>query len=125
LVIARQDAGRARRSALAAWCVVATLGTGVCAAVGWTTSKMADTRNQVQNLTDKYDAIQAVNKKLEGEIATARQDAQTARLSGAEASGRLAAYVEQAQQQAQIAQAKATTRPTSIIQRIASALAEQ
>ena len=41
LVLVRQDAGRARHSALAAWCVVAAMSIGVCVAVGWTAQRIA------------------------------------------------------------------------------------
>jgi hypothetical protein len=135
LVLWRQDAGRARRSAVAAWCVVAILGVGACVAVGWTASKitkansdMARAQDDVRQLNERADAMKKESDKLKTEFATerqqmsdeiarVRQEAEQARLAGAEASGKLAAYIEQSHK-------RPTTQPRTLAQRIASALAE-
>lgn len=124
LTIVRQDAGRARRSALVAWCVVALLGVGATIAVGWTASKITRANADVRRLTDYADKIEAESQRLLAERDTARQDAQAARLAGAEASGKLAAYVEQHQHLLEIQAKGPTTRPNSLLQRLATALSE-
>lgn len=115
LVIARQDVGRARRGALAAWCVVATLGVGVVGAVGWTTSKMTRAQMDVDILTKRADAMERENEKLAAQIDAARHDAEAARLEGAKATGQLAAYVEQHDKALEAAShARPATRPSLI-----------
>jgi len=135
LVLWRQDAGRARRSAVAAWCVVALLGTGACVAVGWTASKItqsnmeiAKAREDVRQLNERAAGVRQEADKLKAEFdqqrhqfaeerERARQETNEARLASAEATGKLAVYMEQSAK-------RPTSRPASLIQRIASALAE-
>src|SRR5262245_5090700 len=52
LIIIRQDARRARHSALAAWLVVASMGVGVTIAVGWTASKITRANSDVRQMTE-------------------------------------------------------------------------
>lgn len=122
LAFARQDAGRARRSALAAWCVVALAGVGAMIAVGWTTQKMTRAGEDVRHLSDYVAKMEKETQKLVTERDSARQEAQIARVEGAEASGKLTAYQEQVE--AQLA-ARPTTRPASLMERLANAFSEQ
>jgi hypothetical protein len=110
LAIARQDVGRARRGALVAWLIVATMGLGACGAVGWTTSKMTRAQMEVETLNKRADAIQRENEKLATQIDSARQEAQVAKVDAAKASGELAAYKQAHEKEVEIA---ARTRPTT------------
>jgi len=120
IIVVRQHARRAQTSALAAWLVVAMLGVGVTIAVGWTASKITRANADVQQLTDYAQKIEAESKKLVAERDAARQEARQAQLTGAEASGKLEAYVEQNK----VLSGKGpTTRPASLIERLAGAFA--
>jgi hypothetical protein len=132
LAIVRQDAVSARRSALAAWCVVAVLAVGVTIAVGWTTQKITQANDDVRHLTDYAEKVRVEAQKLADkterdrqqlatERDTARQDADQAKLAAAEASGKLAAYVEQHAKLLQMSAKGPTTRPLNFIQRLATA----
>ncbi len=133
---ARQEARRARRAALAGWCVVAAMGLGVCIAVGWTAQKITRANDDVRQLTDYAakvereaaklkDATEREARQLASERDTARQEAQAARLAGAEASGKLEAYVEQHAKLIARPGTRPATRPASLLQRIASALSDE
>jgi excisionase family DNA binding protein len=135
LTIVRQDVGRARKSALSAWCVVATIGIGVCIAVGWTASKLTaaserirQVDEQVRQLNDRAEATLKESDKLKTQVAqerqrmsdelsAARRDAERARLEGAEAKGQLAAYREQSAK-------RPTTQPRTVIERIVTAIVD-
>lgn len=135
LQIVRQDVGRARKSALAAWCVVATIGIGVCVAVGWTASKITAANERIRQATDQarqlderaaairqetdklIAKVEQDKKQLQQERDTARQEAEQARLAGAEAKGQLVAYQEQSAK-------RPTTQPRTRIQRALAALSE-
>jgi hypothetical protein len=110
LTIARQDVGRARRGALVAWLIVATMGLGACGAVGWTTSKMTRSQMDVEILNKRATEMQRENEKLATQIDTARQQAEAARIDAAQASGELAAYKQAHEKEVEIA---ARTRPTT------------
>lgn len=117
LSLVRHDAGRARRSALVAWCVVALLGIGVTVAVGWTASTITRARADVNSLNERAAAVERETQKLIAERNDALARASAAEAQAAESSGRLAAYKEQADN-------RPTTRPASLIQRMAAAIAE-
>jgi hypothetical protein len=121
LALVRQDAGRARRSALAAWCLVAGLGVGVCFAVGWTASKITRANSDVRQLTEYTRRMETETQRLLAERDTARQEARQAQLAGAEASGKLAAYVEQHAKLIELPDRSPTTRPGSFIERFVTA----
>lgn len=134
VVLIRQDAGRARRSAVAAWCVVAALAVGVTVAVGWTAQRITRANDDVRQMIDYVDKLKIETQKvsdiaekekqrLAAERDTARQEAQTARLSAAEATGRLTAYVEQNAKMLQVSGKRPTTRPATWIERVAGVLA--
>jgi excisionase family DNA binding protein len=112
IYIVRQDVGRARRSALAAWCVVASMGIGVCVAVGWTAQKIAQANSDVQHLNDYAQKMEQESRQLIAARDKAQMEAQAAQLAAAESAGRLEVYREQA--------ARPTTRPASLATRIAS-----
>ena len=126
----RHEADRARRSSTMAWGAVATLGLGVCLAVGWTVQKITRANDDVRHLSNYAEQMehQASQLRLDHESAlskivserdAARHDAELAKLASAEASGRLAAYVEQAQL---VARQTPTTRPATFIQRVLAAI---
>jgi hypothetical protein len=128
----RQDAARARHSALAAWCVVAALAVGATIAVGWTTQKITRANDDVRHLTDYAEKVRLESQKLldnaerdrqrlASERDDARQDAEQAKLAAAEASGKLAAYVEQNQKMLAATGKGPTTRPMNFIQKLATA----
>lgn len=128
LSIVRQDVGRARKSALAAWCVVAAVGIGVCVAVGWTAAKFTKANEDVRQLTERANLTRLESDKLKAQVEqekqqlaaerdAARQEAIRAKLEGAEATGKLAVYIEQSAK-------RPTTKPTNRIQRALAALSE-
>lgn len=117
LDIVRQDVGRARRGALAAWCVVAILGLGVTVAVGWTTSTITRARADVRTLNERAERIQQEKDKLQADHDDLMKEAQAARLAAAESAGRLAALKEASDN-------RPTTRPATLVQRIAAVIAE-
>ena len=125
LDIIRQEAGRARRSALAAWIVVASLAVGVVIAVGWTASKITQANADVRQLTDYADKMEKEAKLLLAERDNARHDAEAAKLASAEASGKLAAYVEQYKVALEAAERRPATRPSTFMGRIASVLTSE
>ena len=118
LVIVRQDARRARHSALAAWLVVASMGVGVTIAVGWTASKITRANSDVRLMTEYAKRMEGEAQKLLSERDTARQDARQAQLTGAEASGKLAAYVEQQKALLEASDRRPTTRPATVVERL-------
>jgi hypothetical protein len=122
--LVRRDAGRARRGALAAWCVVAAMGLGVTISVGWTAQKITRANEDVRHLTDYANRMEAEARQLLAERDTARHEAQLAQIQGAEVSGKLSAYIEQNARLVQSPTTRPTTRPAGFLERIASALAE-
>jgi outer membrane murein-binding lipoprotein Lpp len=114
--LVRRDVGRARRSALIAWCVVAAVGIGLCIAVGWTAQKIAKANSDVQHLNDYAQKMEEQSRLLIAERDKSRDEAQTAKLAAAESAGRLEVYAQQAL-------AHPTTRPTNLAARIASVFA--
>ena len=120
LALVRQEAERARRGARVAWGSVALMATAVCVAVGWTSFKVTQSHEQLRTLNDQAARVEREAGQLLRERDTAMRDAHEARLSGAEATGRLAAYVEQAQLKSD---RRPATQPATVIQRIAAAIA--
>ncbi|HVT90286.1 MAG TPA: hypothetical protein VHD56_15650 [Tepidisphaeraceae bacterium] len=117
LALVRQDVGRARRHATAAWCMVAVLGIGVTIAVGWTASTITRANSDVKHLAERTQQAEAQAKVLAEERDAARQEAEHARLQTAEVSSKLAIYLEEAAK-------RPTTRPAGLLERIATAIAE-
>jgi excisionase family DNA binding protein len=118
LIIIRQDARRARHSALAAWLVVASMGIGVTVAVGWTASKITRANSDVRQMTDYAKRMEGEAQELLADRDAARQDARQAQLQGAEASGKLAAYVEQHKALLEMSERHPTTRPATVVERL-------
>jgi hypothetical protein len=125
LDLARHDAGRARKGARVAWTTVGLMSGIICTAVGWTTYRITRASEQVRSLEDRAAFVENEAKQLLVERDRARQDAETARLEEAEATGRLAAYVEQAQLRSRVSDTRPTTRPSDFLHRIADAIAGQ
>jgi hypothetical protein len=125
LSVVRQEARRARHSALAAWLVVGSMGIGVTIAVGWTASKITRANSDIRQVTDHARRMEAEARQLLIERDSARQDARQAQIERAEAAGRLAAYVEQHQLLAELSDRPPTTRPTSLVERVFSALSSE
>ncbi|MBC8108747.1 MAG: hypothetical protein H7Z14_19340 [Anaerolineae bacterium] len=123
LELVRQKVGHVRRSARTAWITVASMAAIVCVAVGWTTFQITKSRTQIEAMNQTSQRIESEAKQLLVERDNARQDADRARLAGAEASGRLAAYQEHAQLAAKQSDIRPTTRPASLMQKIANAMA--
>jgi outer membrane murein-binding lipoprotein Lpp len=130
LALVRHEVEQVRRSAKLAWLTVGSMAAVVCAAVAWATYTITRSTSQIETLNATSHQIESEARQFLSERDAARQEADRARLAGAEASGRLAAYQEQAQQQAQLVATHAkqsdnrpTTRPANIIQRLADAMA--
>jgi hypothetical protein len=123
LQLVRQEALSARRSSRFAWSAVAAMAIGVGVAVGWTTHRVTRADDEIATLRATADRTEAEAQKLLADREAARKDAAAARLAGAEATGKLAAYVEQAQVQADAPGRRPATQPANLIQRIASVLA--
>jgi excisionase family DNA binding protein len=135
LDLVRQDAGRARQNARFAWIAVAAMSVGVCVAVGWTTHKLTRSSDDIKTLTQQADAIQRDADKLRTERENARKDAQEARIEAAQTAGQLQVMTDQQmtlaeQQKVLIDQQKQsanrpTTRPTTLIGRLAGAFVNE
>ncbi len=124
LSMARQDVTHARHSARFAWAVLAFMTFGVCGAVGWVSHKVTRSEADVRSLTARASSMEREALQLLVERNNAQTLAQDAETERAEAAGKLAAYVEQAEMQAELLSDKRpATRPTTLIQRIASAIA--
>lgn len=123
LELVRQEAISARRGSRVAWSAVATMAIGVGVAVGWTTHRVTRADDEIATLRATADRTDAEAQKLLSDRDAARKDAAAARLAGAEANGKLAAYIEQAQLQANSPGKRPATQPANVMQRIASLLA--
>jgi len=123
LAIIRDEAITARRGARVAWSAVALMAIAIGAAVGWTTHRVTRADDEITKLREIADRTQVEAQKLLTERDAAQRDASSARLAGAEATGKLAAYVEQAQLQSATPGKRPTTQPANVLQRIASVLA--
>jgi hypothetical protein len=130
LSIARQEAEGARRGARRAWAAVAVMTLGVCGAVGWVSHTVTRADADIRALTQRANLMESEAQQLLVERDKAQTSAQAAEIDRAEAAGRLAAYVEQNKTQAELLASAAsasdkrpTTRPTTLIQRIAGAIA--
>jgi hypothetical protein len=124
LELVRQEVGLVRRSARFAWITVASMSAIVCVAVGWTTYTITKSRSELNELNRTSQRVELQAAQLVAERDAARHDAQRAQLAGAEASGRLAAYQEQAQLAAKQSDNRPTTKPiASILQRLAGTMA--
>ena len=108
-------------SRLSAWTAVAIMMAGLCGAVGWTTQKITRASAEVRAITDRAASTQLDLRRAEAERDRARDEAESAKLAQAEASGRLAAYIEQAALQAQHRQ-PATRPSTNMLDRLADVL---
>jgi len=123
LALVREEADRVRRGGRLAWGAVAAMAAAVCMAVGWTTHRVTRADGEIAELHRVAEQTEQASRQLLIERDAARQDAQAARLAGADSTGRLAAYVEQAQIQARRASDKRpTTQPANLIQRLATAI---
>ena len=127
LSIARQDADSARRGARRAWAAVALMTITVCGAVGWVSHKVTRADADIRSLTERARLMENEAQQLLDERDKAEALARSADVERAEAAGRLAAYVEQSEKQAKIlaeqSDKRPTTKPTTLIQRIAGAIA--
>lgn len=125
--IARQEADSARRGARLAWAAVALMTIGVCGAVGWVSHTVTKSDADIRSLADRAKLMETEAQQLLGERNKAQTIAQAAEVERAEAVGRLAAYVEQSEKQAELlaeqSDNRPTTKPTTLIQRIAGAIA--
>lgn len=124
LVIVRQQATRAQRSAVTAWSLVGVCTVAVILATAWTSSKITQSADDVRHLTEYANQMKTASDKLETERDAARQQVVIADRTAAEASGRLAAYVEQNQKLTEMAaRQRPTTGPAGLMQRLAEAMA--
>ena len=127
LSIARQEADSARRGARRAWVAVALMTITIGAAVGWVSHKVTRADADLRALGERARLMENEAQQLLAERDKAQSLAQAAEVDRAEATGRLAAYVEQAQKQAEIlaeqSDKRPTTKPANVIQRIAAAIA--
>ena len=127
LSIARQDADSARRGARRAWAAVALMTITVCGAVGWVSHRVTKADADIRSLTERARLMENEAQQLLDERDKAQTLARSADVERAEAAGRLAAYVEQSEKQAELlaeqSDKRPTTKPTTLIQRIAGAIA--
>lgn len=123
LELVRQEAISARRGSRFAWSAVAAMAIAVGAAVGWTTHRVTRADDEIATLRAIADRTESEAQKLLADRDAARKEAAAARLAGAEATGKLAAYIEQAQLQASATGKRPATQPANLMQRIASVLA--
>ena len=127
LSIARQEADSARRGARRAWVAVALMTIAIGGAVAWVSHKVTKADADLRALSERARLMENEAQQLLAERDKAQSLAQAAEVERAEASGRLAAYVEQHQKQAEIlaeqSDKRPTTKPATLIQRIASAIA--
>lgn len=126
LELVRHEVGQVRRSARIAWITVGSLAAIMCVAVAWATYAITQSDAQIDSLNQTSRRIESEAQHLLTERDAARADAERARLSGADAGGRLAAYQEQAQlaaTQAKQSDKRPTTRPANVLQRLADAMA--
>lgn len=127
LSIARQQADSARRTTRFAWTVVAMMTIIVCGAVGWVSHRVTKADADIRSLSERAQTMESEAQQLLDERNQAQRLAVGAEVDRAEAAGRLAAYVEQNEMQAKILAAQSdnrpTTQPTTLIQRIAGAIA--
>ena len=127
LSIARQEAGNARRGARLAWAAVALMTVGVCGAVGWASHRVTAADSDIRALNHQAETMEREAQQLLEERNKAQQLAQAAEVERAEAAGRLAAYVEQNEKQTEILARtsgnRPTTRPNTLLHRIADAVA--
>lgn len=127
LSIARQEADRARRGARFAWAAVALTAITVCGAVGWVSHKVTKSDADIHSLTERARLMESEAQQLLDERNRAQSLAQAAEVERAEAAGRLAAYVEQHEKATELLAAQSdkrpTTRPSTLIERIAGAIA--
>ena len=125
--IVRQEADSARRSSRVAWSAVAVMTITVCVAVGWVSHKVTKSDADIRSLSERASLMESEAQQLLDERNRAQALAQAAEVERAEAAGRLAAYVEQHEKQAEILAAQSdkrpTTQPATLIQRIAGAIA--
>ncbi len=127
LSIARQETASARRGAQRAWAGVAVMTLLVGGAVGWVSHRVTEADSEIRSLNRHADLMQREAQQLLDERNKAQVLAQVAEVERAEAAGRLAAYVEQHEKQAEIlaqqSDKRPTTQPTTLIQRLAGAIA--
>jgi hypothetical protein len=118
LSVVRQDVARARRDVRFAWSAVALMAGAIIVAVGWTTQKLTRADADVRLIDSRAAAMEIENQRLARERDDARIDAEHAKLAQAQATGRLAGYIDQT-----LAPGKRpTTRPTNVFQRLADAI---
>jgi hypothetical protein len=127
LSIARQEVDGARRGARRAWGAVAVMTMVICGAVGWVSHRVTKADADVASLNARATVMEREAQQLLDERNKAQTLAQSAEIERAEAAGRLAAYVEQSEKQAEILATKSdnrpTTRPNTLLHRIADAVA--
>ncbi|HEV2294231.1 MAG TPA: hypothetical protein VGR35_10265 [Tepidisphaeraceae bacterium] len=127
LSVARQEAHSARRATRVAWTAVAAMTLAICGAVGWVSHKVTKSEADIRALTERARTMESEAQQLLVERNQAQTLAQAAEVDRAEAAGRLAAYVEQNEKQAELlaeqSDKRPATQPTTLIQRIASAIA--
>jgi hypothetical protein len=115
LTLARMEVARTRRDSKLAWAAVALMACAVCGAVGWTTHRITQTDDQLRSISDQAAAVRAEAKQLLTERDSARQAAESAKLSEAEASGKLSVMSDQVRQ---MSAKRPATQPTSFMQRL-------
>jgi hypothetical protein len=123
LELVRQEVGQVRRAARAAWITVGCMAAVVCLAVGWVTFTITKSNAQIDALNEMSRRVEREAEELLADRDVARRDAEHARLDGAEARGRLAAYKEQAELGSKQSDNRPTTKPANVIQRLANAMA--
>jgi len=127
LSIARQEVDGARRTTRRAWAAVAVMTLAICGAVGWVSHRVTKADADVASLNQRAAVMEREAQQLLDERNKAQTLAQSAEVERAEAAGRLAAYVEQNEKQAEILATKSdnrpTTRPNTLLHRIADAVA--
>jgi len=117
--LVRHDAGRARRDAKIAWSAVAAMAAAICVAVGWTSSRITRTSEQLRNLDQQSAQVRVEAQKLIAQRDAALAEAQSARIAQAKSDGQLTAYIEKATIDKTSAN-RPTTQPTTALGRVVS-----
>ena len=122
LVLARQDVGRYRRQSQIASGLVAGMLLGTIIAVGWCTHAVTAARGDSRTSQDQIAQAHALARQAVSERDGQRVRLEDAIISQARAEGELAAYKTELASTVQLTTKLPTTRPDSLMSRLARAV---
>ncbi len=121
LSLVRDEALRIRNGARLAWSAVGLIAVAACVAVGISSHQMTWSHDQIHSLEEKVVEARRQTADALDESKAIHREAESAKLAGAEAAGRLAAYIEQSKAQNIVSDKRPSTQPSNrLIERIAS-----